>query len=120
MADQNERVDVNTAQNNGNNTNTSVPDNSNYQAWTQYWQYYYSYYMHYYTMYYYAALCQNSAGFSGASASAANFQPTIGQLNGARIQPNHQPDLHQRFYNAGLLGAGDFGLGNRPPERVYS
>ena len=73
--------------------------------------------MHYYTMYYYAALCQNSAGFSGAS--AANLQPSIGLLNGARIQPNHQPDLRQRFYNAGAFGAGDFGLGNRPPERMY-
>jgi hypothetical protein len=117
MAEQNERTDVNTGENNDQNTNTSVPDYSNHQAWTQYWQYYYSYYMHYYTLYYYTALCQNSSGFIGPS--AANIQPATGQPNGARVQPDHHPDLRQRFFNGNIFGVADFGLRNPPQERMY-
>ena len=117
MAEQQERVDVNTGQNNERNTNTSVPDYSNNQAWTQYWQYYYSYYMYYYTSYYYMALCQNSAGFVGPS--AVNVQPTTAQLNGARVHPNNQPDLRQRLFNGSLFGVVNLGQRVQPEERMY-
>ncbi|CAB4029240.1 Hypothetical predicted protein, partial [Paramuricea clavata] len=115
MAEQQERVDVNTGQNNERNTNTSVPDYSNNQAWTQYWQYYYSYYMYYYTSYYYMALSQNSAGFVGPS--AVNVQPTTAQLNGARVHPNNQPDLRQRLFNGSLFGVVNLGQRVEPEER---
>ena len=113
MAEQEGRVNVNTRENNEQNTNANVPDYSNHQAWTQYWQYYYSYYMQYYTFYYYMALCQNSAGFVGPS--AMNVQPTAAQLNGARVHP----DFRQRLLNGGFFGAGDLGQRNQPQERMY-
>ncbi|XP_028406065.1 protein FAM8A1-like [Dendronephthya gigantea] len=119
MAEQREQVDVNRGENNVQNMNYNHPDYSNYQ---QYWQYYYSYYMYYYNFYYYMLLCQNNAGFIGNVPQQQSLHQQHGtvptaQLNGARVQPNNEPNLGRRFFNGGLFGVFAVERRREPEER---
>ena len=117
MAEQQEQVEVNRGEN-VQNTNYNLPDYSNYQ---QYMHYYYSYYMYYYNFYYYMLLCQNNAGFMG-NVPQPLHQPTAiptAQLNGARVQPNYQPNFGRRLFDGSLFRVFAVERRTEPEERMY-